>query len=50
MHSQISFPWELEHEGFHGLSRGEHPAVGAQEHSWVLLRLDVGGYQGKASV
>lgn len=45
--SWISFQWVLEHEGSRGLSWGKHPAAGAQELSWVLLRLDIGSYQEK---
>lgn len=43
-HAWISFLWELEHEGPYWLIRGEHLALGAHKPSWMLLRLDLGGY------
>lgn len=42
----VSFLWELEHEGPYKLT-WEHLALGAHKPSWMPLRLDLGGYQGK---
>lgn len=47
VHDWVSFLWEPEHEGPCRLIWGKHLALGAHKPSWMLLRLDLGGCQGK---